>query len=341
MTKKATIKDLAEYTKLSITTISLVLNGKGDNIPESTKEKVYDAVKALNYVPNSNARSLIIGSTHTIGIIIPDISNAFFGELVRYIQLDLSKLGYDIILCNSDEKMESDIRYINLLSSRNVDAIILTLSAESMMESNKEKVLKALYDSKVPYLFLDRFFDDVYPFLTSDNLDSGYKIAKTLYEYGHRNFGIITGPLSLNSSKERLNGFLTYLKEKGIDIPKDNIVNGKYNFESGYDGAKKLINKNISVIFAFNDLQAYGAIKCLKEEGIKIPDDISLIGFDDMEPSIITEPKLTTVRQPIKDIANGACETIISLIKGLDVENYIRYKCSLIIRESIKDLRNE
>ena len=341
MMKKTTIKDLAEYTKLSITTISLVLNNKG-NIPECTKNKIYDAVRELNYVPNSQARSLITGSTHTIGVIIPDISNSFFSELVHYIQLDFMKIGYDIILCNSDEEVKNDIKYINLLSSRNVDAIILTLSAESMKEENKDKVLKALDDSHVPRIFLDRFFEDVYPFIASDNENSGMMVARCLYELGHRNFGIITGPLSLNSSRGRLNGFINELKSKGIDIPDSNIVYGKYNFESGYNGAKELIrNSDISCIFAFNDLQAYGVLKYLKEIGKNVPSDISVVGFDDMAPSSITEPELTTVRQPIKDIADGVSQMVISLIKGEETDSYLKYKCQLILRESIKDLRYE
>lgn len=338
MNKRITIKDLARYTGFSITTVSLVLNGNASSIPDSVKEKIIQAAKDLNYIPNLAARSLARGNSHTIGVIIPDISNSFFAELVHDLQIELNKYEYDIFLCNSDEKMENDIKYINLLSSRAVDGMLLVLSAESMQPHNRELIRATLDNIFVPYVFIDRYFETDAPQVIIDNYQGGLDVGSILYQNGHHNIGLITGPISLNSSGNRLNGIVDYYKEKGIEISADHIFTGKYDYDTGYEGASVLLKQNITAIFAFNDLQAYGVLEYCKDHGIKVPQELSVIGFDNLETSNVVSPKLSTVQQPIDELSLTAASTIIGMIEGKDVKKEVKFRGKIILRDSVRSL---
>jgi len=336
MKKKTTIKEVAEKVGMSVTTVSLVLNDKADNIPESTRAKIKQAAAELNYQPNYSARSLLTGKTNTIGIIIPDISNSFFSEIVRRTQIELNKYGYDIILCNSEEQMENDIRYINWLGGKKVDGLILTLSAQSMEEANRGKVGSLLESLDIPYIFLDRYIPGDAPKVFVDNEASGRKVAQMLYEAGHRKIGVITGQMCLNSSENRLSGVKKQLEEHGVSLDDGNIYYGKYNVRTGRDGAAALIKNGVTAIFAFNDLQAYGVISYLKENGVRVPEDVSVVGFDDDEFSVIVEPKLTTVKQPIHEISLSICKTMLAVLNGESYDIQTKLATELVLRDSVK-----
>ena len=339
MPKRAvTIKEVAERAGLSVTTVSLVFNGKADNIPYATRQKVEQAATELNYQPNYTARSLVTGKTHTIGVIIPDISNNFFSGMVRHLQTELNKHGYDIILCNSEEQMSNDLRYIRWLAGRKVDGLVLILSAESMEEENREKITSLLEETEVPHIFVDRYYHGDAPRVSVDNEWSGRQVAEMLLAAGHKNIGVITGPMCLNSSINRLKGVTSVLSEHGIELPKENIVYGKYNMISGKEGAAVLIKRNVSVIFAFNDMQAYGVISYLKENGVKIPEDVSVVGFDDDLFSTIVEPKLTTVKQPIMQLSHEICDMILAVVDGKEHERHVKLATQLILRDSVRKL---
>ena len=232
--------------------------------------------------------------------------------------------------------MANDIRYMNLMKQRKIDAMILSLSAESM--ENNKIIRKELEKIDIPYIFLDRYFDGDYHKVIVDNTYGGEIVAKYLLEKGHINIGAIVGPLSLNSSRNRLEGFKKSLEKYGLSLNDNNIAYEQYNMASGYLGAEKLINNKVSAIFAFNDLQAYGVISYCKEHGIKIPEDISLVGFDDLPFSSIVDPKLTTVKQPLSELAHEACNMILSLIEKKDYDKEIKLKTQFVERESVRDM---
>ena len=336
--KNITIKQVAERAGLSVTTVSFVFNGKADSIPAETRSRVLQAASELNYQPNYSARSLVTGKTNTIGVVIPDISNNFFSGMVRHLQTELNKEGYDIILCNSEEQMSNDVRYIRWLAGRKVDGLILILSAESMEEENRDYIKELLQKTDVPYIFVDRYFSSDAPRVSVDNEKSGREVAKMLIEAGHKNIGVITGPMCLNSSRNRLKGVTGVLAENGIELPKENVVYGKYNMQSGVVGAEALLKRGVSVIFAFNDMQAYGVISYLKERGIKIPDEISVVGFDDDLFSTLVEPKLTTVKQPIVKLAHEICKMILAVVNGSEHENQVKLAAELVKRDSVRNI---
>jgi DNA-binding LacI/PurR family transcriptional regulator len=169
-----------------------------------------------------------------------------------------------------------------------------------------------------------------------DNNMAGYEVAKTLFEYGHRRIGLITGPHSLNSSQNRYNGFILFLKEHNLTIEPNLIYEGKYDYDSGFIGTKQLIENKATAIFAFNDLEAYGVLSYCSENHIKVPEDLSIIGFDNLETSAMINPKLSTVEQPIASLAVNASEMIISLIEKKPCEKEIKLNTKLILRDSLR-----
>ena len=336
--KKVTIRDIANYLDVSVTTVSFALNDKGD-ISDETRSRIKEVASDMGYRPDHLARSLVTGVSHTVGVIIPDVSNQFFAETVRYLQTELASQGYDMILCNSEELMQNDLKYIDLLSGRQVDGLIMTLSAQSMEKENQARVQNALNRAGVPYVFLDRCYREDMPVVAIDNLDSGYTVAKYLIDHGHTNIGLITGPMCLNSSFNRLDGFMKAMKERGIPVPEENVVHLSYNMESGRQGAQQLLARGVTAIFAFNDLQAYGVLSYINECGLSVPEDVSLVGFDDVFYSSILKTKLTTVRQPIRELATETCKMTIKLMKGEACPQAVKLKTELIVRDSVADIQ--
>lgn len=337
-TKKVTIREVALRAGVSPSTVSLVLNGKGA-IPQETRARVLDAVKELRYSFNYTARAMVTKKTNIVGVVIPDISNAFFAETVRHMQVALAEKGYDIILCNSEEKAENDIRYVNVLAGRNVDGLILTPSAEAFTVEYRERVLSVLEDLNVPYLFFDRYFrDSDRPRVAVDNAESSYRVARYLVENGHKKIGTIAGPLILNSSEGRICGLRRAMEEAGLSLSDEYIYEGKYDFETGVKGAEKLIEKGVSAIFAFSDMQAYGVYECAAKRGMKIPDDLSVTGFDDNLYSFMLDAPLTTMRQPVKKIAESACDMILQLIHGNGNPENVSLPAEFIVRKSVKKM---
>lgn len=335
--KTTTLKDVAISCGVSSTAVSLVLNNKPSNLSEKTKELIKETAAKLGYRPDPTARSLATKKTNTIGVIIPDISNAFFSEAVRHIQVELSKYGYDMFLCNTEEKYANDLKYLELLISRNVDGLILTMSAESLTMDHQDTIKSMLKESKIPYVLFDRFFEGNESKVYVDNEASGYEMTKHILQNGHTNIGVITGPLVLNSSRDRLKGVKRALKESGIELEKDNVVTGFYDMETGRIGGKKLLNQ-VSAIFAFNDLQAFGVIETAKQLGKQIPQDVSLVGFDDIFYSAILETQLTTVRQPIYDMSKAISDLLMKMVSDIEHHEVIKLPAVLIQRNSVKKI---
>ena len=335
--KITTVKDVARECGVSVTAVSLVLNDRASNISQKTKEKILEKAKELDYHPDATARSLATKKTNTIGVIIPDISNAFFAETVRNIQIELNEYGYDMFLCNSEEKFSNDIKYIKLFNSRNVDGLIITMSAETMGNGNQLEIKNLLDKCQIPYVLFDRFYDGDESRVYVDNLKSGYDVAKYLIECGHREIGVITGPLHLNSSRDRLEGVKKALAENLIVLEEDNIINGKYDIESGKEGAKQLLDR-VTAIFAFNDLQAYGVIETARKMNVSIPNDVSLVGFDDIFYSTVLDTRLTTVRQPILEMSKKLCSTLMQVIEEPTKSSIIPMRAELVIRDSVKKI---
>ena len=332
---RVTIKDIAREAGVSVTTVSRVLNNKAD-VSDKTREKVLKIIDRLNYNPNSIARGLVMNKTYTIGLIVPDISNAFFAEIAKAIEDELREYGYSVIFCNTDNDKDREKESIDLLRSKQVDGLIGAFSHDS-----KDEVL-ALGKAGFPIVQIDRLVDDSQiPFVIIDNILSGYEATEYLIKKGHRRIAHITGALDTNTGIRRAEGYRKALQEYGIEIDEELVMEGDFSQESGYLAMKEILerNKDLTAVFAGNDMMALGAYRAIYAAGLKIPEDISIIGHDDFTLASLVSPALTTMQQPIYKIGKVAASLLIDIIKGKkNKEGLIVVNTSLIERSSVKTI---
>ena len=305
------IKDVAEKAGVSITTVSHVIN-ETRYVSDDLKSRVLSAMTALNYRPNTLARSLRSGRSRTIGLVIPDISNLFFAEISRKIEDNGFKYGYSVILCNTDDDREKEKRYINVLLEKQVDGIIF-ISVGAV----KENIYKIM-DINIPIVVADRDISS----LTSDvvlidNLEGGYKATNYLIALKHKRIGCITGPSLMTPSSLRVEGYKNALLDAGIPIDETIICQGDFRYEGGKICMLNLLNNSEppTAVFVCNDMMALGAYRAIHEYGKRIPEDISLVGFDNIPFSQTAYPALTTMAQPIVDMAETAVNLLIERIQ--------------------------
>ncbi|WP_040978460.1 LacI family DNA-binding transcriptional regulator [Oceanobacillus jeddahense] len=308
-----TIKDIAKEANVSIATVSRVINNKDESIRKDTKERIKTIIRKHNYQPNRIARSMITKKTATLGLIIPDIQNPFFPELVRGVEDFANENEYSVILCNTDGDLNRERKYLDLMKEKNVDGIIYTYAFAEL-----SKPLKGfLEENNIPMVLLDRAepnskMSGVYV----DNEKAGYMATKHLISLNHKKIGCITGPEHIENSKERFSGYYQALKEANIPLDKEIIFTGDYQMKGGYKAAKGLIKKEVTAIFTFNDLMAFGVYQAAAELGRKIPDDLSVIGFDNIKYNHLLVPKLTTIEQSSYKMGENAVELLLKQIKG-------------------------
>ncbi|SHF23622.1 LacI family DNA-binding transcriptional regulator [Caloramator proteoclasticus] len=331
---RATIKDIAKKANVSITTVSLVLNKKDSNISDETRNKIMKVVDELNYTPNKIAKGLITKKTNTFGLIIPDIANPFFPEIVRGVEDVANNNGYNLILCNTDDNPKKEEKYTKILIEKCVDGIIFISTSKS-----KDNNIKLLKKYNVPYVVLDRDVDNPdSPYIHTDDEKGMYEVVKFLIKNGHKKIAYISGPKENTTSQKRKNGYIKALKEMGIPIKNTIIREGNYKIDGGQYCIKSLLDskEEFSAVACANDLMAIGAMEALKSRGILIPDDISLTGYDDIYISKITTPKLTTVEQPKYELGRISTETLLKIIYGIKVHPIeIKLEPKLIVRDSV------
>ncbi|KAA5807945.1 LacI family DNA-binding transcriptional regulator [Thermoanaerobacterium thermosaccharolyticum] len=324
----ATIRDVAEKAGVTVTTVSRVLNNRG-YISEKTRKKVYEAMKELNYQPNELARSLYRRKSYLIGLLIPSVSHPFFAELTSYIEYYAYQNDYKILLCNSLQDVEKEKGYINMLKRHQVDGIIIgshTLKTEQYLNVN------------LPIVAIDRYFSEKIPYVASDNYNGGVLATKLLIQNGCRKIAHISGPLILNTpANNRYKAFMDVVKEHNIE---NVVVETKLNvFDT--DEYKKLIIKlftdhpDIDGVFASSDLIAATIINAAREIGKEVPKDLKIVGYDDISIAKTIVPPLTTIRQPIEEMAKKTIEIILDQIDGKEVNIENVLPITLVERESV------
>jgi LacI family transcriptional regulator len=269
----------------------------------------------LNYRPNRLAGSLRRKDkrTNTLGLLIPDSTNPFFAEVLRGAEDASFEAGYNVILCNSDGDSEKELNYINVLLSKQVDGIML-VSAGSHQASleliSRRNAFAVMVDREVEGARLDS--------VVIDNDLGGYIATQHLLELGHEQIGCITGPSLLTPSAKRIEGYRRALEDTGIPVDEQFIVQGDFRAESGYAAARTLLElkRKPTAIFACNDMMAVGALCAIHESGLRVPDDISIIGFDDITLASFTVPPLTTVAQPSYEMGLLAAELMIQRLQN-------------------------
>lgn len=336
--------DIAKKLGISVTSVSLVLNEKPNKIPESTRKLIRETAKDMEYTPNQIAISLKKKKTNTLGLIVPDIRNSFFANLARGIEDRCRELGYTLILCNTSDRHMRDTEYIKMLSSKNIDGVLYCMSSDSNKEILLES-LKSLSSNNIPFILVDRHFDlKGVNSITLNHLKGGYIATDHLIKLGHKKIACITGPKNLTDAEDRLLGYLKALEEAKIQKDFSLIKEGKYDFGSGYEKTNDLVRegRKFSAIFACNDLMAYGAYKALKENGLRVPDDVSVMGYDDIYMSDIFEVPLTTIHQPVEELGVAATDKLIRMINKKEKEtSKVIFEPELIIRNSTTHPKNE
>jgi LacI family transcriptional regulator len=304
------MRDVADKAGVSVTTVSHVINNSRPVNPE-TRNRVEQAMQVLRYQPNVLARSLRRGKTHTIGVILPDNTNPYFAEVVRGIEDTSFAQGYSVMLCNSDNDLDKERLYTNVLIEKQVDGIIFVaagLSEENIHNLQKRGVPSILVDRQVPGVMIDS--------VLADNQAGGYLAANHLIGLGHTAIACISGPRGLRSSDERIAGYRQALESAGINAPPRWIVEGDFQYQGGFAGAEKLLtgDPRPSAIFACNDLMAIGVYRYAHENQLRIPKDISVVGFDDIRLAEYSNPPLTTIRQSKGVMGTRAAKLLLERI---------------------------
>ena len=310
---KITIKEIAKEANVSIATVSMVINKKDSNITDATRNRVLEVVKKYNYIPNAMAGSLVTQRTHIIGLILPDITNPFFPGIARGAEDRANKAGYSIIFCNTDDGLEVQEKYIETLTKKMADGIIIAHS------SNSEKMSEILERCKVPIILIDRDFDseNICGKVLVDNSNGAYKAVAYLIKNGYKKIAYLSGPLKTRTASDRLEGYKKALEDNVIEYNENLIKFGEYRIEWGRTGVNEFLEENtdFDAIFCGNDLIAIGAMKELKEKGYSIPDDIGVMGYDDIYMASLVEPSLTTIRQPNYQMGYKAMEMLEERLK--------------------------
>lgn len=325
-----TIRDVAEKANVSTTTVSHVINGTR-YVSDELKRRVHEAMDLLNYQPNGLARSLRIGRSKTIGLILPDISNSFFAEISHIIEDFGFKNGYSVILCNTDDDPEKEAGYINVLINKHVDGIIFISAC------NPSSYLSILNEIRIPVVVVDRELPDInVDTVLNDNWLGGTLAADYLLKLGHRRIGCISGANTLLTSKQRVDGFITKLLSAGVTLHPDLLMEGDFHFDSGLACMNQILEKASLVspekrptaLFVCNDMMALGAIRSIQNHGLRVPEDISILGFDNVSIGELISPPLTTIAQPKQDLAGNA---ITVLLQKMKTESNKDYKSQRVI----------
>ena len=293
-----TIREVAESAGVSYATVSHVINNTRLVSPE-TRERVLAAMDALNYRPNALARSLRQGKTNTLGLVLPDSANPFFAEISRSIEDEAFKRGYSVFLCNTERDTQRELFYVDVLSNRQVDGIIFVAAGD------QADSLDFLLHRKMPVVMIDRNLSNVeVDAVLTDNQLGGYLATRHLLELGHTRIACIAGPSSITPSAERIIGYRKAIEEAGLSYDETLILRGDYHAQSGMEITNSILSMNPrpTAIFALNDLMALGTLRAAAEAGCSVPEDLAVVGYDDLEIARFTNPPLTTIAQPKKAI---------------------------------------
>lgn len=306
----ATIRDVAKLAEVSVATVSRVLNKSG-YVNRGTEKKVLQVMEQLEYKPNEIARSLSNKQTKTIALIVPDITNPFFPELARAVEDVAQNDGYTVILCNSDEKVEKERMYFQVLRQKYIDGFILASNTFRFGELDKD----------IPIVILDRFINENVPTVVSKNREGAILATTHLLDVGCQRIAHIAGPEKTMTGIERLQGYLQVVQEKSWFSP-DLVISGKFDTGIAQENTLALLQNDpdIDGIFAGNDLMAVGALKAIHQLGKKVPEDIAVIGFDGISLSKSIIPELSTIAQPIYDMGALATKMLLQKIDKQELE---------------------
>ncbi len=331
--QKVTIYDIAQESGFSYSTVSRVLNGF-EFVKASTREKVLAAADRLGYVANVQARALAGGRSNVIGLLVPGLDNGYIGEIARGIDEELAKINYDLMLYTTHRHQGKESVYINQIV-RGLAAGLLTIVP--LVPATYVEALQAR-QTPLPYVLIDQYDDSgLSSIVDATNHQGMYEATTYLLDQGHSRIGFISGMMEIRSAIDRLEGYKAALLDRGVKIYDDLIVSGEFSAIKGYDAAKTLLARSPrpTAILASNDIMAFSAMNAIRDHGLDIPADVSVIGFDDIPQAQIVHPKLTTVRQPLDQMGRAAVKLLLDQIEQPDhPPQHVTLPTELIVRDS-------
>lgn len=343
--KKTTIYDIAAEVGTSAATVSRVMSNSGYPVKEDIRKRIMEAAERLNYSPNMVGRMLKKSESKDIGVIIPTISNPFYSQIILGIEQEARKRGFNILLCNSFRDVETERNYIESLYQKQVRGIIISSVNENHI------FLKKMQQEGLKIVAIDQNLDDIKCNRVGfDYIRGGMIAVEYLISMGHKDIAFLTSPLTRRSRRETLEGYRLALLKKGLQVRDEYIIAseieqesqaGTYEFENGRILARRFLQfqERPTAIFAVNDMTAFGIILELIDHGIKVPDDISVVGFDNIEVSSMINPPLTTVNQPSFETGRVACSMLLdSMDNDDDGDVSMMLEPSLIQRKSVKKI---
>lgn len=313
---KVTIIDVAAEAGVSFGTVSRVINND-IHVKDETRERVLKAVQRLGFVANRQARSLAGGKSNSIGVLVPDLGTGYIGEIIRGIDTELSLKNLDLILYTTHRTASKEANYVANLAKGMVDGLLLVLPR------SPADYIGTLTRRNFPFVLIDhQGTGRDCPAVGATNWQGAYNATEHLIKLGHKRVGFITGSMDLSCSKDRLDGYRAALRTHHIPDAPELIYEGTFFQPDGYAGACALldIDNPPSAIFASNDVMALGAMDAVRSHGLRIPEDVSILGFDDIPQAALVRPMLTTVRQPLEQMGRVATQMLLDMLKNPEKE---------------------
>lgn len=310
------IKEVAKHAKVSTATVSRTINGSG-KVSARTAERVRKAIKELNFYPNTHARTLVSGRSRMLGLIISDITNPFFPDLVKHFEDHAVQKGLEVIIANTDYKPKRMVECIRRMLERKVDG------AAIMTSETDPALLADLTRRKIPTVFMDvGSNNDHSANIIIDYAQGIHEALQHLFSLNHRRIAFISGPLNLHSARRRLEAFVSGMNARGIEVPPEMIEKGDHRIEGGVAAMRNLLRlkERPTALVTSNDLTAIGALGTIHDAGLEVPRDISLIGFDDISFARLTQPPLTTIILSRSQLAITALAALEKLIRKEESE---------------------
>jgi LacI family transcriptional regulator len=309
-----------------------VINHSG-YISQETRERVERAIAELGYVPNTLARSLRSRRTNTVGLMVTDITNPFFTTLARGVEDMANEAGYTVIFCNTDESAVKEEKYLNVLLQKQVDGLLIVPS------QNGVSTIQQIQKHGTPVVVLDRRVQSLgVDTVRCDSVDGAYQLTRYLVSLGHNQIAVMSGAVGVSTADDRVTGYRNAMEEVGAGIDACYIFRGDFTPDSGYAMTKQAINLPLrpTALIAANNFITIGAMKALQEAGMDVPDDIALVGFDDLPPTMVTFPFFTVVSQPAYEMGTRAMKILLDQLVGKEMEmaQEVILPTQLIIRRS-------
>jgi LacI family transcriptional regulator len=295
-----------------------VINSPG-TVSAGTRERVEEAIEELGYVPNRVARSLRLKRTHTLALVVTDITNPFWTTVARGVEDAAQGAGFNVILCNTDESEAKQQRYLDVLLQKRVDGILLVPAGTST------ELGDWIRKQSTPMVVLDRRIrcaqvDVVY----GDSEGGAYQLIRHLLSLGHRRIAVLSGPKDISTAEDRVTGYRKALIEAGLGVRADWVRYGEFNQESGYEMAQQVLATvpRPTALFAANNFIAIGALRALRQAGLRVPEDLSVVAFDDLTSELVIEPFLTVADQPAYEMGRRATELLLARLSGSATNGY-------------------